>query len=392
MAETVVIAGAARTPIGDFMGELAPLSAPQLGTAAIQAALAQAGLPPEQIQAVNMGCVLSAGLGQAPARQAALAAGLDKATHCLTLNKMCGSGLQAVILAHDAIVAGTYQRVIAGGMESMSNAPYLLEKARAGYRMGHAEMFDHMLYDGLEDVYTRQAMGVYAEATAEKYGFSREQQDAFALTSLQRARQATAAGLFAAELTPITVPGRKTSLVVENDQHPRVVNADKIPQLRPAFVQNGTVTAANASSIADGAAALVLLCADEAERQGLTPLTRIVGHASHSQAPEWFTTAPVAAIESLLRRIGWTVDQVDLFEVNEAFAAVAMAAMTDLSIPYDKLNVNGGACALGHPIGASGARILVSLQAALLSQGLQRGVAALCIGGGEAVAVAVERL
>ncbi|HEX5055141.1 MAG TPA: acetyl-CoA C-acyltransferase [Gammaproteobacteria bacterium] len=390
--DDVVIVGMARTPVGDFMGELASVPATRLGAAAIEAAVARSGVEPQAIEAVTMGCVLPAGLGQAPARQAALYAGLPQAVHCQTINKMCGSGMQALILSHDALRLGTYAAAVAGGMESMSSAPYLLQKGRGGYRMGHDKIYDHMMLDGLEDVYGGKSMGVFAEATAERYGFSREDQDAFALESLQRARQAAERGHFKHDIVPVkAVIGRKEALI-DSDQHPRSVDETRIPKLKPAFVEGGTVTAANSSAISDGAAALVLMSATEAARRGLKPLARIVAHAAHSHAPEWFTTAPVEAVDRLLKRAGWTTTDVDLFEINEAFAVVTMAAMRGLSISHAKVNVHGGACALGHPIGASGARIVISLLSALQIRGLRRGVAALCIGGGEAVALAVERL
>ncbi|HEY3487776.1 MAG TPA: acetyl-CoA C-acyltransferase, partial [Gammaproteobacteria bacterium] len=338
-----------------------------------------------------MGCVLPAGMGQAPARQATLYAGLTQATHCLTVNKMCGSGMQSLILAHDALRTGTYTTVVAGGMESMSNAPYLLPKARSGYRLGHEKIYDHMMLDGLEDVYGGKAMGVFAEATAKRYGFSRETQDAFALESLIRARQATQQGYFKQEIVPVEVTIGRNKQLIETDQHPRSVDDAKIPKLKPAFVEGGTVTAANSSSISDGAAALVLMQAAMAKQQGAKPLARIVAHAAHSHAPEWFTTAPVGAIERVLAKAGWEAAEVDLFEINEAFAVVTLAAIKDLDLAHDRVNVHGGACALGHPIGASGARLVVSLLAALQVRGLRRGVAALCIGGGEAVAIALER-
>jgi acetyl-CoA C-acetyltransferase len=390
--DDVVIVGMARTPVGDFMGELASVPAPKLGATAIEAAVTRAGLKPEAIEAVTMGCVLPAGLGQAPARQAALYAGLPQAVHCLTVNKMCGSGMQALILSADALRAGSYTTMVAGGMESMSNAPYLLPKARGGYRLGHDRVYDHMMLDGLEDVYGGKSMGVFAEATAERYGFGREQQDAFALESLLRARQAQERGHFKRDIAPVKVINGRIEQLIDTDQHPRSVDETKIPKLKPAFVDGGTVTAANSSSISDGAAALVLMRAETAEQRGLKPLARIVAHAAHSHAPEWFTTAPVEAIDRLLQRAGWTVADIDLFEINEAFAVVTLAAMQGLGIHHSKVNVHGGACALGHPVGASGARIVISLISALQIRGLRRGVAALCIGGGEAVAMAVERL
>ena len=378
--QDIVIVGAARTPMGAFQGGLAKESAPSLGAAAIRGALGQAGVAAERVDEVVIGCVLPAGLGQAPARQAAFGAGLPELVPCSTLNKVCGSGMKAAMLAHDLIVAGSAEVVVAGGMESMSNAPYLLEKARTGYRLGHGRVFDHMFLDGLEDAYDKgRSMGTFAEDTAEHYQFTRAAQDEYALESLDRARAATASGAFAAELVAAGGLGE--------DEAPGRAKPEKIPLLKPAFREGGTVTAATSSSISDGGAALVVArrAAVEAE-----PLARIVGHASHAQAPAWFTTAPVFAIRKLLDRVGWRVDDVDLFEVNEAFAVVAMAAMRDLAIPRERLNVNGGACALGHPIGCSGARIVVTLVHALRARGLRRGVASLCIGGGEATAVAVE--
>jgi acetyl-CoA C-acetyltransferase len=390
--DDVVIVGMARTPIGDFMGELSSVTAPKLGAAAIQAAVERAGLKPEMIEAVTMGCVLSAGQGQAPARQAALYAGLPQAVHCQTINKMCGSGMQALILSAAALRTGEYSTVVAGGMESMSNAPYLLPKARGGYRLGHDRIYDHMLLDGLEDVYGGKSMGVFAEATAERYGFGREQQDAFALESLLRARQAQERGHFKHDIVPVKALIGRTEQLIDSDQHPRSVDETKIPKLKAAFVEGGSVTAANSSAISDGAAALVLMCAATAQQRGLKPLARLVAYAGHSHAPEWFTTAPVEAVDKLLQRAGWTVAEVDLFEINEAFAVVTLAAMQSLGIAHSKVNVHGGACALGHPIGASGARIVISLISALQIRGLRRGVATLCIGGGEALAVAVERV
>ncbi len=393
MTDSVVIAGAARTPMGGFQGELQGLTAPQLGSAAITAALARARVAPDAVEEVFMGNVLPAGLGQAPARQAALGAGLPEAVGCTTISKVCGSGMKAVMIAHDLIKAGTAATVVAGGMESMSNAPYLLDRARGGYRMGHGRVLDHMFLDGLEDAYDRgRLMGTFAEECARHYQFTREAQDAYAIESLARARRAVEDGSFAAEITPVTVKGRKGDVAVERDEQPLKADPAKIPTLKPAFAKDGTVTAANASSISDGAAALVLTTRANADRQGLPVLAEIKGHANHAQAPAWFTTAPVGAVSKLLERVGWSVRDVDLFELNEAFAVVAMAAMRDLDIPHDRLNVHGGACALGHPIGASGARILVTLLAALEKNGLKRGVASLCIGGGEATAVAIERV
>ena len=391
--DPVVIVGAARTPIGAFQGALGPVAATGLGATAIGAALDSAGLAADAPDEVLMGCVLPAGLGQAPARQAALAAGLPQRVGCTTINKVCGSGMKAAMLAHDLIVAGSARIVVAGGMESMSNAPYLLDRARGGYRLGHGRVLDHMFLDGLEDAYDAgRLMGTFAEDTAEAYQFSREAQDAFTLTSLERARRAGADGSFAGEIVPVTVESRGKTTEVATDEGPERADEARIVALKPAFRPDGTVTAANSSSISDGAAALVLMRRSEAERRGLEPLAAVVAHATHAQAPELFTTAPVGAISRLLDAAGWSPGTVDLFEINEAFAVVAMAAMHDLDLPHDKVNVNGGACALGHPIGASGARIVVTLLAALARHGLSRGVASLCIGGGEATAMAVERL
>ena len=391
-ADPIVITGAARTPIGGFQGALTDATAPELGAVAIRAALARAGVASDEVDEVVMGCVLAAGLGQAPARQASLGAGVAESASCTTVNKMCGSGMKATMLAHDILAAGSADVVVAGGLESMSNAPYLLDRARAGYRMGHGRLVDHMFLDGLEDAYDKgRLMGVFAENTAEAYQFTRAAQDAFAIESLARARAAIEDGSFAGEVAPVTVKTRKGENVVERDEQPLKANLEKIPKLKPAFRDGGTVTAANASSISDGAAALVLMRRAEAERRGVEPLAEIVAHASHAQAPEWFTTAPIGAVHKVLEKAGWSAGEVDLFEINEAFAVVAMAAMRDLDLAHDKLNVHGGACALGHPIGASGARIIVTLLAAMAKYGVRRGVAALCIGGGEATAVAVER-
>jgi acetyl-CoA C-acetyltransferase len=391
--DPIVIASAARTPMGGFQGELAPVAAPTLGAAAIAAALTRAEVEPEHVDEVIMGCVLPAGQGQAPARQASFGAGVPESVGCTTINKMCGSGMKAAMLAHDLIAAGTNQVMVAGGMESMSNAPYLLTKARTGYRMGHGQVLDHMFLDGLEDAYDKgRLMGTYAEDTAQHYQFTRESQDDFAIRSLKRAQAASADGTAAREITPVTVKTRHAETTVELDEQPRTANLDKIPSLKPAFREGGTVTAANSSSISDGAAALVLMRRSEAERRGLTPRAVILGHATHAQAPAWFTTAPIGAIQKLLERLGWSAGEVELYEINEAFAVVAMAAMRDLDLPADKVNLHGGACALGHPVGASGARILVTLLNALDKYGLNTGVAALCIGGGEATAMAVERL
>jgi acetyl-CoA C-acetyltransferase len=387
-AESIVIVGAARTPLGSFQGKLKGVTAPELGSIAIRAALERSGLKDKSPDEVLMGCVLPAGLKQAPARQAALGADLPKSTPCTTINKVCGSGMKAAMLGHDAILSGSAKIVVAGGMESMSNAPYLLNKARGGYRMGHGQVLDHMFLDGLENAYDGALMGTFAEDTAEKYQFTRAVQDAFAVSSLARAKQATADGVFAREIVPVKANGE----IVEADEQPTRADPAKIPQLKPAFREGGTVTAANSSSISDGAAALILMSESEANRNNLRPLARIVGHATHAQEPAWFTTAPVGAIEKLLAKIGWQHDDVDLYEINEAFAVVALAAIRDLSLPSEKVNVHGGACALGHPIGASGARIIVTLLNALETRNLKRGVASLCIGGGEATALAVERL
>jgi acetyl-CoA C-acetyltransferase len=377
--------------MGAFQGEMKGFSAPELGAAAIRAAVERAKISPEQVQEVFMGCVLPAGQGQAPARQASLGAGLPLAAGCTTVNKMCGSGMKAAMLAHDLLLAGSAQIIVAGGMESMSNAPYLLPKARAGYRMGHAQVIDHMFCDGLEDAYDKgRLMGSFAEDCAQKYAFSRTSQDDFAVESLQRAQKANKEGWFAWELTPLAVKAGKDQKFIENDEQPFKANLEKIPTLKPAFRKDGTVTAANSSSISDGAAALVLMRRSTAERGGLTPLAVIAGHSTHAQEPGWFTTAPVGAIHKLFERTGWKANDVDLYEINEAFAVVAMAAMKEHGLPRDKVNVHGGACALGHPIGASGARILVTLIGALRKYRLRRGVASLCIGGGEATAMAVE--
>ena len=392
-ADPVVIVSATRTPLGRFHGDLAPVSAPALGAHAIRAALKRAALAPEQIDEVLMGCVLPAGQGQAPARQAARHAGLLDATGATTVNKVCGSGMKATMLAHDLLLAGSAGIVVAGGMESMSNAPYLLAKARAGYRMGHDRIFDHMMLDGLEDAYEAgRSMGDFGEAAVEAYGFSRADQDAYAIETLTRARNAIAEGAFRAEIAPVPVAGKGGERLVDTDEHPLKVSPEKIPALKPAFRPNGTITAASASANADGAAALVLTRRSLAEREGLPILAEIKAHATHSQAPAWYTTAPIPAIRKLLDKAAWAVSDVDLFEINEAFAVVAMAAARDLGIPRDRLNVNGGACALGHPIGATGARLIVTLLHALERQGRTRGVAALCIGGGEATAIAIERV
>ena len=389
--DPVVIVSAARTPMGAFQGELKGFAAPELGAAAIRAAVERAKIKPEEVQEVIMGCVLPAGQGQAPARQASLGAGLPLAAGCTTVNKMCGSGMKAAMFAHDSLAAGTVEVVVAGGMESMTNAPYLLPKARAGLRMGHGQVIDHMFYDGLEDAYDKgRLMGTFAEDCASKYEFTRVQQDEFATGSLSRALAANNDGTFAWEIAPVTVSTRKGDVVIDKDEQPAKAVPEKIPTLKPAFRKEGTVTAANSSSISDGAAALVLMRRSHAERMGLRPLAVIVGHATHAQEPAWFSTAPVGAIEKLYRKTGWTSKDVDLFEINEAFAVVAMAAMKEHELPRDKVNVHGGACALGHPIGASGARIIVTLLGALRAQHKKRGVAALCIGGGEATAIGIE--
>jgi len=389
--DPIVIVSAVRTPMGGFQGELRSLTAPQLGAAAIKAAVERAGVASDAVDEVLFGCVLPAGLGQAPARQAALGAGLDKSTRCTTVNKMCGSGMQTTIMAHDMLLAGSADVVIAGGMESMSNSPYLLDRARAGYRMGHGRVLDSMFLDGLEDAYDKgRLMGTFAEDCAETNGFSREAQDAFAIASTTRAQQAIKDGSFKDEIVPLTVTVGKEQVVISNDEQPPKAKLDKVASLKPAFREGGTVTAANSSSISDGAAALVLMRQSHAQQLGLKPLAVIHGHAAFADTPGLFPTAPIGAIKKLVKKTGWTLDQVDLFEVNEAFAVVGMAAMTHLEIPHDKLNVHGGACALGHPIGASGARILVTLLAALRQKQLKRGIAAICIGGGEATAMAVE--
>jgi len=389
--DAVVIVSAARTPMGAFQGELKGFAAPELGAAAIRAAVERAKLKPEDVQEVLMGCVLPAGQGQAPARQAALGAGLALSTGCTTVNKMCGSGMKAAMFAHDSLLSHSCDIVVAGGMESMTNAPYLLPKARAGLRMGHGQVIDHMFFDGLEDAYEKgRLMGTFAEECAQSFSFSRESQDRFAITSLERAQKANKEGWFAWETTPIALKAGKDQKFVETDEQPFKANLEKIPTLKPAFRKDGTVTAANSSSISDGAAALVLMRRSTAEQRGLAPLATIVGHSTHAQAPGLFTTAPVGAIRKLFERTGWSAGAVDLYEINEAFAVVTMAAMQEHKLPHDKVNVHGGACALGHPIGASGARILVTLIGALRKYGGKRGVASLCIGGGEATAMAVE--
>jgi len=387
MSDSIVIVSARRTAIGSFQGQFAPVKSPELGAAAIRAALDDAGVDGAEVSEVIMGCVLPAGVGQAPARQASLGAGLPVSAGCTTLNKVCGSGMKAVMQGHDALLAGSADIVVAGGMESMSNAPYMAER---GLRMGHAKFLDHMFFDGLQNPYDGQMMGQFGEQCVAKYGFTRDQQDAFSKTSVERALAAIESDAFSVEIAPVTVRTRKGEVEVATDEEPAKCPVDKMPNLRPAFARDGTITAASSSKISDGAAATVLMRESEAESRGLSPLARIVAHATHSQEPEWFTTAPVGAISKVLERAGWQADQVDLFEINEAFAAVTMAAMTELDLPHEKVNVHGGACALGHPIGASGARILVTLIHALKSRGGKRGVASLCIGGGEATAIAVE--
>ena len=386
----IVIAAAKRTAIGSFLGQFNGVPTPTLGAAAIAAALEQSGIPAADVSEVIMGCVLPANLGQAPARQAARAAGIPDAAGATTINKVCGSGMKAIMLGHDLIKAGSASVVVAGGMESMSNAPHMIPNSRTGNRYGNFQAVDHMAWDGLTNPYDGQAMGVFAEATVAKFGFTREEQDAYSIESVTRAQAAQASGAFNDEIVPVKVATRKGEVEVNTDEQPGKSDIAKIPTLKPAFKKDGTVTAASSSSISDGAAATVLLSADEAAKRGLQPLARIVGHATYSQAPEWFTTAPVSAIDKLLKQVGWTVDQVDLFEVNEAFAVVAMAPIKELGIPHAKVNVNGGACALGHPIGASGARLVVTLINALRTRGGKRGIATLCIGGGEATAIAIE--
>ncbi|MFI2812616.1 acetyl-CoA C-acyltransferase [Microbulbifer sp. YPW16] len=391
-SDPVVIVGMARTPMGAMQGALSALSAPQLGSAAIRAALADAGISGSDVDEVLMGCVLPAGVGQAPARQAALGAGIPEGTPTSTVNKVCGSGMKTVMMARDALLVGDASVVVAGGMESMSNAPYLLPKARGGMRLGHGKVMDHMFLDGLENAYDGQLMGNFAECTADKYEFTREEQDNFALESLARANAAIEEGAFEREITPVTISSRRGDVEVSVDEGPGSARPDKIPQLKPAFRKDGTVTAANASSISDGAAALVLMRESEAKRRGLKPLAVLRGQTQFAQEPEWFTTAPVGAMQALLEKTGWSTGDVDLFEINEAFAVVTMSAMKELGLPHDKVNVNGGACALGHPLGASGARIIVTLLGALEKRGLNKGVASLCIGGGEATAIAIERV
>lgn len=390
-ADPIVIAAAARTPIGDFLGALADVSAPVLGAVAARAALARSGVSPTEIDEVILGCVLPAGQGQAPARQAALAAGLPDCVPCTTMNKMCGSGMKAIMLAHDVLRAGSARIAVAGGMESMSNAPYLLDRARSGYRMGHGKLLDHMFCDGLEDAYDRHLpMGAFAEDCASNFQFTRAAQDAFAIASLERAQRAIADGTFAREIAPVGVNGKAGDRMVQHDEQPQKAKRDKIPYLKPVFRQDGSVTAANSSSISDGAAALILMPRSEAERRGIKPLAEIRAHATHAQAPCDFPTAPIGALRKLMDKTGWSLADVGLFEINEAFAVVTMAAMQVLSLPHEKVNVHGGACALGHPIGASGARIVVTLLAAMQKYEVERGAAAICIGGGEATALALE--
>lgn len=393
MSDPIVIVSAARTPMGAMMGSLSSLAAHELGTLAIKAAVERAGIAADHVDEVLMGNVLQAGQGQAPARQAALGAGLPLSAGCTTVHKVCGSGMKTAMLGHDLLLAGSADVVVAGGQESMSNAPYLLLRGRQGYRYGHSTVYDHMALDGLEDAYQRgTAMGVFAEQCADKYRFTREQQDDYALESLRRARAATDDGSFKAEITPVTVKGRKGDTVIDTDENPARAMPEKIPSLRPAFQKDGTVTAANASSISDGAAAMVMMRESTAKKLGATPVARLVAHSQHAHEPEWFTTAPVGAIQKVLAKAGWTTNDVDLYEINEAFAVVTMAAMADLNLPHDKVNIYGGATALGHPIGASGARLMVTLINAMKNSGGKRGVASLCIGGGEAVAVAIEAI
>ncbi len=390
-SDPIVIVGMARTPMGGFQGDLKDVPAPRLGAAAIKAAVERAGVKPEDVEEVIMGLCLFAGLGQAPSRQAARFAGLPDSAGCTTISKMCGSAMKASMLANDLLIAGTNKVMVAGGMENMTSAPYILEKARSGYRMGHGKIYDHMFLDGLEDAYEKgRLMGTYAEDTAQAYQFTREEQDNFAITSLTRAQKAINDGSFKKEITPIAIKAGKGETMIEIDEQPLKAKMDKIATLKPAFREGGTVTAANSSSISDGAAALVMMRRSEAEKRGLKPIAVILGHATHSQAPAWFTTAPVGAMKSCLEKVGWQAKDVDLFEINEAFAVVTMCAMRDLDIPHDKVNVHGGACALGHPVGASGARIIITLLSALEKYGMKKGMASLCIGGGEATAMALE--
>jgi len=392
-ADPIVITGAARTPMGGFEGDLATVSAHELGAVAIRAALERTGIPEQDIDEIILGCVLSSGQGQAPARQAALTAGLPLSAGATTINKMCGSGMKAAMLAHDLILAGSANVTVAGGMESMTQAPYLLPKARGGFRMGHGQVLDHMFVDGIEDAYEKgRLMGSFAEDCADRWEFTREAQDAFAMASLSRAQKAIANGYFASEIVPVRVRAGKAEMVISVDEQPGKAQFDRIPKLRPSFREGGTVTAANSSSISDGAAAMVLMRRSEAERRGLPQKAIIVGHATHSDRPDLYPTAPIGAIRKLSDKTGWNLRDVDLFEINEAFAVVVMAAMRDLDLPHDIVNVHGGACALGHPIGASGARVMVTLLAALETHGLSRGIASLCLGGGEATAIAIERI
>ena len=392
-SDPIVIAGMARTPIGGFQGILKDVSAPELGSFAIRAAIERCGVATENIDEVLMGCVLPAGLGQAPARQASLGSGIPNTTGCTTVNKMCGSGMKTAMLANDSLLAGTNEVMVAGGLESMSNAPYILPKARSGQRLGHGQMMDHMFLDGLEDAFDKGIlMGVFAERTAKSYGFSREAQDEFAIRSLTRAKKAIEDGSFNTEVTPVTYKNRQGEVIVDQDEQPLTANFEKIPKLKPAFDKDGTVTAANSSSISDGAAALVMMRESIAKKRDLKPIARVLAHSSFAHEPAWFTTAPVGAIRKLLKTVDWNINDVDLFEINEAFAVVTMAAMKDLNLPAEKVNVHGGACALGHPVGASGTRILVTLISALQKYNKTRGIASLCIGGGEATAMAVEVL
>ncbi|GAA4033070.1 acetyl-CoA C-acyltransferase [Actimicrobium antarcticum] len=391
MQDPIVIVGAARTPMGAFQGDFSTVSANDLGAVAIRAAIERAGISPDLVNDVIFGNCLMAGQGQAPARQAAIKAGVPVSAGAVTLTKMCGSAMQATMYGVDSLLAGTNDVVVTGGMESMTGAPYLIPKARSGYRLGHAMMYDHMMLDGLEDAYDKgRSMGTFAEECVDKYQFTRAEQDAFAIASVQRAQAATADGSFAWEIAPVTVSGRNGDTVIDKDEGPTKARIDKIPTLKPAFKKDGTITAASSSSISDGAAALVLMRESTARQLGCTPIARIVAHTRHSQAPNWFTTAPIGAVDKLFKKTGWTLQDVDLFEINEAFAAVPMAAMREMDIPHSKVNIHGGACALGHPIGASGARIIVTLLGALKKTGGKRGVATLCIGGGEATAVAIE--
>jgi acetyl-CoA C-acetyltransferase len=389
-SDAVVIVAAKRSPLGAFQGTLSGASSPDLAAAAIRACIEESGVDAALVNEVLLGCVLPAGVGQAPARQAAIQAGIPLAAGCTTLNKVCGSGMKTTMLGNDLIRAGSASVVVTGGMESMTNAPYLMPKARSGYRMGHQQVLDHMFFDGLQNPSDGNMMGHFAEATAQKYGFSREDQDTFAIESVNRARAAIANASFKAEITPVTISSRRGDVTIDEDEGPGVANIEKIPTLRPAFAKDGTVTAASSSSISDGAAAMILMSANDAEKRGLEPLATIIGHSGFAHEPEWFTTAPVFAIKALHEKLGWTPDNVDLYEINEAFACVTMAAMTDVGLDHGKVNVNGGACALGHPIGATGARIIVTLLHALRNRELKRGVASLCIGGGEAVAIGIE--